>query len=389
MPERYGPAWSQRLGEALASLRQAGRRAWLALVGIAVGCAALVALLNIGHSAAQHARQLYQGMGSELLIANLQGKAEGSAPVALDLPGLPGSIRAAAPLLVTVATVQVNNLRHDTLVAGSTGHLAQVLDLEAGQGRLLSAYDDDAAHVLLGAGLARQLRARVRDRLQVGRYLFEVVGVLASRSDNPMLPVKVDQALIMPLSGMQRLGAVPALGTVLARGHEVTGLQGAAKALLNYLNGRLPGHEVDVQLPHQLLEGMANQSRMLSWMLAGFAGIALLLGGVGVMNVMLMSVAQRRREIGVRLALGARTRDIAWLFLIEALLLAGGGAALGAVLGVLAGAGFALLSGWRFVLDALSIPLGMASALLLGLFFGLQPALAAARLQPLVALRDD
>ena len=389
MPEAYGPSWPQRLSEALASLRQAGPRAWLALIGIAVGCAALVALLNIGHSATQHARQLYRGMGSELLVANLQRPAEVAAPVALDLSVLPASIRAAAPLLVSVATVQLASKRHETLVGASTLQLAQVLDLQASQGRLLSAYDDDTTHVLLGATLARQLGARVGDRLQSGRYLFEVVGVLAQRGYNPMLPIQVDDVLLMPLPGMRRLGAAPEVGTVLARGHDVAVLTGTAQALTDYLVARLPGYEVDVQLPQQLLEGMANQSRMFTWVLAGFAGIALLLGGVGVMNVMLMSVAQRRREIGVRLALGARTRDIAWLFLLEALLLAGGGALLGTLVGLAASWGFALVSGWRYALDASSIALGMGSAMALGLFFGLQPALAAAHLQPVLALRDD
>ncbi|HEK1007113.1 TPA: ABC transporter permease [Pseudomonas putida] len=389
MPECYGPSWPQRMGEALAGLRQAGRRTGLALIGIAVGCAALVALLNIGHSAAQHAHRLYQGMGSELLVANLQAEAAGVVPATLDLAGLPASIRAAAPLMVTVATLQLASVRQEVMVAGSTLQLAPVLGLEARQGRLLSSYDDDATHVLLGAALALHLNATVGDYLQLGRYLFEVVGVLAPRGYNPLLPLEVDEALLMPLAGMRRLGVAPQVGMLLARGHDAAGQQRTAQLLARYLRARLPGHDVDVQLPQQLLEGMANQSRMFNWMLGGFAGIALLLGGVGVMNVMLMSVTQRRREIGVRLALGARARDIAWLFLLEAVLLAAGGAVLGALLGLVAAAGFVLMSGWGFALHVLSIPLGMGSALALGLFFGLQPALAAARLQPVLALRDD
>lgn len=107
------------------------------------------------------------------------------------------------------------------------------------------------------------------------------------------------------------------------------------------------------------------------------------------MNVMVMNVAQRRREIGVRLALGARGRDIAWLFLLEALLLSIAGALLGALLGLAAAWLFALASGWSFAFHAGSLPVSMGASMMLALFFGLQPALAAARLQPVEALRDD
>ncbi|WEZ89496.1 FtsX-like permease family protein [Pseudomonas sp. NyZ480] len=134
---------------------------------------------------------------------------------------------------------------------------------------------------------------------------------------------------------------------------------------------------------------MADQSSLFRWLLGGFAGIALLLGGVGVMNVMVMNVAERRREIGVRLALGARARDIAWLFLLEAILLTGAGASTGALVGLVGAWRFAVASGWRFTVDGSSLPLGVGSSLIVGVFFGLQPALAAARLQPVVALRDD
>ncbi|NIE76385.1 ABC transporter permease [Pantoea sp. Ap-967] len=389
MPDAYGPRWPQRLREAQGSVSQLGTRAWLALLGIAVGCAALVALINIGHSATQHTQRMFQGMGSELMVVNLEGADEGSGAVRLDLATLPPGVLALAPLASSIVTVQLNALGVETMVTGSSAQLNEVLKLELGNGRLLSQFDDRAPHAVLGAALAHELRASSGDRLQVGAYVFDVVGVLAPQGYNPMLPVNFDNLLLMPLAGMQRLNPAPQVATFIARGTDAATLSQAASALRDYLQAQLPRHEVDVQLPRQMLESMAGQSRVMAWMLAGTAAIALVLGGVGVMNVMVMNVAQRRREIGVRLALGARGRDIAWLFLLEALLLSVAGALLGVMLGLAAAWLLAITSGWGFSFSAGSVPLSMGTSLLLGLFFGLQPARAAARLQPVVALRDD
>ncbi|MFZ5936138.1 ABC transporter permease [Pseudomonas putida] len=390
MPEAaYGPGWPQRFSEALFSVRQLGARAWLALFGIAVGCAALVALMNIGHSAAQYARQLFQGLGSELLVVNLKATVEGGAPVRLQPFELPPGIRAVAPLAAGVFAVQFNGGSIETMVAGSTAQLFEVVDLQAARGRSLSAYDDQAAHVLLGASLAARLQVRPGDRVQLGSYLFDVVGVLAPRGYNPMLPVNFDDSVLMPLPGTRRLSPVPEVATLIAKGIDASTLTQAARSLERHLRARLTQHDVDVQLPRQMLEGMAGQSRVMTGLLAGTAAVALLLGGVGVMNVMVMNVTQRRREIGVRMALGARSRDIAWQFLLEALLLSVAGALLGAVLGLAAAWLFARVSGWDLALDARSLPASMGVSLTLGLFFGLQPALSAARLQPVVALRDE
>lgn len=390
-PERYGPGLRMRLGESLASLHQLGRRAWLALLGIAMGCAAVVALLDVGHSAAQHARQVFQGMGSELMVANLIPVADGGAraPVATGFAAAPGAVRGLAPLAMTVADARRGAASQSLMVAGSTPALAEVLGLQVQHGRLLAARDAHSTHVLLGAGVASQLQAGVGDRVQLGRYLFEVVGVLAPRGYNPMVPLAVDDAVLMPLAGLRRLSASSQISVVLALAADDTRMAEAAAVLQLFLQVQIPAMQVEVLLAQQLLDGMARQSRLFTGLLAGLGGIALLVGGVGVMNVMLMNVSERRREIGVRMALGARPADIAWLFLLEALLLAGAGALLGALLGVLAAWGFTAASGWQLQLDPLSIPLGVCSALASGVFFGLQPALAAARLQPVVALRDD
>lgn len=390
-PEPYGPGWPQRLLESVSSLRLLGQRACLALLGIAVGCAAVVALLNVGHSAAMHARQLFQSMGSELMVANLTPveQASNSLPAALALGTIPAPVRLAAPLALTVADIRLKGPSASVMVAGSTPELAGVLGLGVQRGRLLSEHDARSTYVVLGAGLAMQMSAQVGDQLQVGRYLFEVVGLLTPQGFNPMMPVAVDEALLMPLASLGRLSSSTQPSVVLALARDPARVPQAAAGLTEFLQMCLPGVQVEVVLPQQLLDGMARQAQLFTWLLAGLGGIALLAGGVGVMNVMLMNVAERRREIGVRMALGARPSDIAWLFLLEAALLAAAGAVLGALLGLLAAWVFAWSSGWPWELDPLSLPLGVASALGIGVFFGLQPALSAARLQPVMALRDD
>ncbi|WP_369989842.1 ABC transporter permease [Pseudomonas xanthosomatis] len=390
-PEHYGPGLQMRLGESVASLRQLGRRAWLAVLGIAVGCAAVVALLNVGHSAAMHAQQLFQGMGSELMVANLILIEDSASRVAavLDLQALPAALRGLAPMAMAVSDARSTSARQSVMVVGSTPALAGVLGLQVQQGRLLAARDADSTHVLLGAGLAQQLGASAGGRLQLGRYLFEVVGVLAPQGYNPMVPVAVDDAVLMPLPGLRRLSASAQPSVVLALAGDGAHVPEAARVLQVFLQRQLPAVTVEVLLAQQLLDGMARQARLFTGLLAGLGAIALLVGGVGVMNVMLMNVSERRREIGVRMALGARPVDIAWLFLLEAALLAVAGALLGALAGLLAAWAFTAASGWLLRLDLWSIPLGVASALGCGVFFGLQPALAAARLEPVVALRDD
>jgi len=391
LAEHYGPSASQRLAESIANLGTMGRRAWLGLLGIAVGCAAVVALLNVGHSAALQSRQLFQGMGSELLVATLQRDSETPAMTVQppQLSAVSPLLISAAPLAMAPVEVRLGAISEALMVTGSTPALATVLDLTADQGRLLSEHDAHSPYLLLGAIAAQQLQACVGDQLQLGRYLFEVIGILAPIGYNPLLPVAVDDGLLIPLQAMRRLSSAPQISAVVALARDSQSVRVAADELAGDLRMQLPGAEVEVQVPQQLLDGMASQARLFSWLLAGLGAIALLVGGVGVMNVMLMSVIERRREIGVRMALGARPVDIAWLFLLEAVILASGGAVLGSMVGVLAAWLFAWLSGWDFALDPWSIPLGVVSALLIGVFFGLQPALAAARLQPVAALRDE
>jgi putative ABC transport system permease protein len=395
---RYGPLPWQLLAEALDSLRRLGRRALLALLGIAVGCAAVVALLNIGYNAQARSVAVFQAMGSDLLVADVKRasnrEVSGHASANLDNQAL----REALPEVLAVSALNLASVQAslhgrplNTLLAGVDPEIASVLGLQPEQGRFLSRYDAQNTHAVLGATLAAQnAPVALGDTLQLAGYLFQVIGILHSHAQNPLLPLPIDDSILVPIEGMRRLVPAPQIGTVLVRSQEGTDSQTLAPKLHDYLLTSLPGREIDVQVPQRLLDGLAQQSQLFSWLLAGLGGISLLVGGVGVMNIMLMNVAERRGEIGVRMALGARPRDIAWLFLLETMVLTVAGASTGALLGVATGWLFVLLSGWMaFTLSPLSLPLGMGGALLTGLLFGLSPALSAARLQPVQALRDD
>ncbi len=391
-PQRI--AWRQALFEALDSLRLLGRRSLLALLGIAVGCTAVVALLNIGHNAANEAISAFKGMGTNTLIATFPALVGDNrpGPATLDADALtnavPG-IAQAAPLILFSAHIRHGGHATDTIVVGTTADLLQVLELKMAQGRFLSRFDRQTTYAVVGARVARDLAIGLGNRLPIEGYLFEVVGIIASTPLNQLVSVAPDESIFIPIEGMRRLQPLPEISSIVARARDTKRLTDDAAAMKTHLESITKGRDVEIQIPQRLLDGLTRQTNTFAYLLAGLGGIALLVGGVGVMNVMLMNVAERRREIGVRMALGARAHDIRNLFLFEAAVLSFTGALLGAGIGVAAAYAFVRFSGWTFSLAPFSLPLGVLSALAVGLFFGLHPALSAARLEPVQALRDD
>ncbi|MCL2643917.1 MAG: ABC transporter permease [Betaproteobacteria bacterium] len=391
---RHGSSFFLVLLEALNSLRLLGRRSVLALLGIAIGCASVVALLNIGRSATDEAMNAFKGLGANALLVTFPSQSDDhrSAPTSLDLPAL----RAAVPDIEHVAPLiqHYTQLRHagrttDGQIVGTTEDLYKALDFRLSQGRLLSNYDNRATYAIAGASVAQELTLQVGSRVQMEEYLFEIVGIVQSKPSNPLIPVRVDESIFIPIPGMRRVSSSPEISDIVVWMRGTKHLNEKAAALKAYLESVVRGRDVDVQVSQQLLEGLTQQDNIFSYLLGGLGAVSLLVGGIGIMNVMLMNVAERRREIGVRMAIGARARDIRDLFLMEAAVLSVAGAILGTALGLIAAYTFVRFSGWAFSIAPLSLPLGIFSSLIVGLFFGLHPAIAAARLQPVQALRDD
>lgn len=395
---RHGPSPSQLLAESLDSLRLLGRQSMLALLGIAVGSASIIALLNIGRNAADESIRAFNDMGTDILVVSFPHSPQDNRPFpsTLDTDALKEaapSIAHVAPITIHSARVSLNGQAAEATLVGTTADLASTVGLQIQEGRFLSDFDHRETFVVVGARVARDFGVKgnplqIGDLLQIENYLFQVIGIAESLPASPLIPVAVDESIILPIEGMRRVRSAPEIGSVIVKVATTADLPATAKALHNYLTDWLDGREVEVQIPQHLLDGLKRQANMFSYLLTGLGGISLLVGGVGVMNVMLMNVSARRIEIGVRMALGARPRDIRSLFLLEAGMLSVVGALLGALSGLAVAYLFTRVSGWKFTLVPESLLFGCGSSLLIGLFFGLYPAIVASRLQPVKALRD-
>jgi putative ABC transport system permease protein len=205
------------------------------------------------------------------------------------------------------------------------------------------------------------------------------------------MPITTARTRVVGSASAAKQRSVGTIWVKVADGVDASNVEGQVRALLRQRHRLQPGADDDFSL-RNLAEVMAAQeasSRVLALLLAAVASVSLLVGGIGIMNIMLVSVTERTREIGLRMAVGARTRDILGQFLVEAVTLSLIGGLIGVALGVGAAIAIANFAGWRIVLSSQAVGLAVAFAFVIGVFFGFYPARKAARLNPVEALRFE
>jgi len=311
----------------------------------------------------------------------------------------------AAPALRGNAQVVWGNSNWSTQVFGVTPEYLDVRQWPLASGRTFEAGEmAGAAKVaLIGATVAKQLFGStdpVDQSIRIKRVPFTVIGVLdvkgqslmgTDQDDLILVPIKTARSRVLGTASAARNRTIGTIWVKAADGVETRVVEEHVRSLLRQRHRLQAGADDDFSLRNlqEVMSAQEASSRVLALLLAAVASVSLLVGGIGIMNIMLVSVTERTREIGLRMAVGARTRDILGQFLVEAVTLSLIGGLTGVALGIGTSLLIAELAGWRIVLSAQAVGLAVAFAFVIGVFFGFYPARKAARLNPVEALRFE
>lgn len=393
MTTMKGRLFFELLREATGNIRSMKARSIMALVGIAIGTAAVIAMLHVGHNARIAALRQFEMMGTDLINILPGSRPNGFADLTeTDLSDLI-AVQSALKKVAAIIRVGVNirSLRSEIGAVGLavSNDFFPIIDATIDRGRVFSSLDKDAPYVIIGSKIAEKLSAdrgqqiTVGDHVQIGRKILTLVGVLKSAHANLVLRIDPDNSVLVPLKSIRHLGGPAEFSAIAARLSTA-----AAVSEATHIIHRQLGSGVNIQTAQQLIAGVEEQMRIYSLLLLAIGSVSLVVGGVGIMNVMLMNVVERRQEIGLRQALGARQSDIRNMFLIEALIVSNIGSAIGVLIGFLAAWLFARASGWSFIPSPFALPMGVFMAVGVGLFFGSYPAIRASKMNPVSALRS-
>ncbi len=385
---------------ALDALRANRLRSALTMLGVVIGVAAVVVLVALGSGAKQEVEQQVEGLGSNIIIV-VPGKFEfGSAPSVsrltledVELLGrVTGDVRRVAVSIASGENVGVGRRETFVTVNGVNENVPNVFDRPLARGEYITASDVDTRRrvAVLGSTVVRRVFGDVDPlgrQVSVAGVRFRVIGVFEPVGST--FGVDRDAEVHIPVTAAQRLFGVDRIDALAVKAPRADDVESLQRRLVAALQDKYDGEEFSAVTQTQILGTIGRILGLLTLVLAAIAAISLLVGGVGVSNIMLVSVRERTREIGLRKALGARQRDILLQFLIEAVLLCVVGGLIGIGLGVGSSLLVAALSPLPAVIAWWSPVLAFGVSAGVGIFFGVAPARRAGRLDPVEALRTE
>ena len=404
------------LRSALRALAANTLRSILTMLGIIIGVAAVITMIAVGRGATERVQEQMKGLGSNIMLVLPGGVTAGgvrlgaqtgqmlteedSVAIAREVP----EVQVAAPNLRTGAQVVVGNTNWATSILGTTNDYLEAREWPISGGRLFESAEmqGSAKVAIIGQSVAQQLfgDADPLDQvIRIKKVPVTVIGILEKKGQNSMGQDQ-DDVVVVPISTYRNRiqggsgGKLRRIGAISVKVREGQSMKVAEDNIKDLLRQRFkvqPGGDDPFSIRNltEILQAQEASSRIMTMLLAAVAGISLVIGGIGIMNIMLVSVTERTREIGLRMAVGARGKDILAQFLIEAVTLSLIGGAIGVLLGAIATWAVGSFAGWQVSMTASSIVLAAGFSAFVGIFFGFYPARRASKLLPIQALRYE
>jgi ABC-type antimicrobial peptide transport system permease subunit len=402
----------------IAALRALGRnklRSALTMLGIIIGVAAVIAMVSVGQGANEAVQKQIESLGTNLLMVvpgatTASGARSGWGGVSTLTVEDARAIRRECPSVADltyfrrqIVQVVYGNQNWSTVAQGTTPSYLSVRDWNVAAGSFFTQRDEDAANrvVVLGQTVVDQLFGPGEDplgaQIRIVDVPFTVIGVLESKGQSGWGQDQDDVLLIPFTTGVRRVLGTKFVGTVdmifatAASDGEIEAAENEITVLLHERHHIQNGQDDDftVRDLNEIAKARESASQVMSTLLLTVASISLLVGGIGIMNILLVSVTERTREIGIRMAVGAKSRHILLQFLIEAITLSVAGGLAGAVLGVAGAEAISFFAEWPTVVSPAAIVGSILFSGAVGVFFGFYPARKASRLDPILALRYE
>ena len=400
----------------LTALRANRLRSALTMLGIVIGVAAVIAMVAVGSGATERIQQQIEAIGSNLILvipgsitsngvrlgsgATVTLSEDDARAIASECP----AVAAVAPTVRGGAQVTYGNNNWATSIVGTTPDYLTIRDQTVVRGDPFSADDGSSGTkvALLGGTVAQNLFGSADptgQTIRIKNVPFTVDGVLSAKGQSPTGQDQ-DDVILIPISTAKRqvvgasqanAGSIGAIMVQAVDAHSMDEAQSEIEALVRQRHRMRPGQDDDFTVRNlsDVFSAQESSARVMSILLGAIASLSLVVGGIGIMNIMLVSVTERTREIGLRIAIGARTRDLLAQVLVEAVTLSILGGIAGILVGVTASALISHFAGWNTLVSPTAIALAFVFSALVGVFFGYYPARKAALLDPIEALRYE
>jgi len=381
---------------ALKSINSSKVRAFLTMLGIIIGVSSVIILVSVGQGTTSQITEQLNGLGTNQLTVNITGRGATTSLTyeeALALGDIEG-IANVAPVISGNATAKNKTDNVSVTVEGITPSYEEVKDFHVQAGRFLLDIDNEYRQkvALIGSGTAEDLFGTdnpVGQKVQLNGISYKIVGLLETKGSS--LSGSNDDIILIPISTAERQLKSKGVRSITIKTTSADTVAAAKEKLESTLDAKFnyADNAFSVFDSQEMLETVNSTTDTLSMALAGIAGISLFVGGIGIMNIMIVSVNERTREIGIRKAIGAKKFDILAQFMIESIVLSGLGGVLGVGIGI---AGSWLLGKYSALTVSIAWDMVLISfifSLLIGVIFGMMPANKAARLRPIHALRNE